>query len=272
MRRQFLVGLIFFIGQRIVTSKPSKFFFLRSVCRIGNPPHELSYVRNYRQIARERRIDAEHFQPIYAGLRARIRTYPYGYLKITDIATNSNETIEPHTHPEQEFDYIELAGINQTIGIVENADKLKGKDAPSRARMMLRNGDVIASTVEGSLEKVALILDEFHGAIGSTGFFVLRPRTVTSGYLLALMKSIIIQEQLHCEASGTILASVPAKSLRNIIVPNIPLGKRVEIEALVQQSHTAWREARIMLEKAKLAVEIAIEHGEEEAIQSLKTD
>lgn len=231
------------------------------------PAHVLAYTRNYSQAARARRMDAEHFQPKYAELRAHVRNYPHGYLEITDIATNSDETTEPRAHPKQEYNYIELAGINQVIGTIETANEIKGKDAPSRARMLLRKGDVIASTVEGSLDKVALVSEEYHGAIGSTGFFVLRPRTVPSGYLLALTKSNIVQAQMRCESSGTILAAVPAKSLRNIIVPNIPPDKRDNIAELVQQAHAARREAKSIMEKAKRAVEIAIEEGEEKAME-----
>lgn len=135
--------------------------------------------------------------------------------------------------------------------------------------MFLRSGDVIVSSVEGSLDKVALVQDEYNGSVGSTGFFVLRPQTVESGYLLALTKSLVVREQMRCEASGTILAAVPAKSLKNIIVPKVPPEKRSEISALILQSHAARREAKALLEIAKRAVEIAIEEGEEKAMEFL---
>ena len=113
---------------------------------------------------------------------------------------------------------------------------------------------------------MALVSEEYHEAIGSTGFFVLRPRNVQSGYLLALVKSIIVREQMRCELSGTIFA-VSAKSLRNVIVPNIPSEKRGEIAKLVEQAHMARRKPKIFLEKAKHAVEIAIEENEERALE-----
>lgn len=234
------------------------------------PTQALSYVRSYSQASKAGRIDAEHFHPKYAELREHIRNYSNGYLKITDIATNSSEIIAPHAHPENDYSYIELADINQVIGTIESANEIKGKDAPSRARMLLHAGDVIASTVEGSLDKVALVSEDYHGAIGSTGFLVLRPRTVQSGYLLALVKSMIVREQMRCESSGTILATVPAKSLRNIIVPNIPPEKRDEIAQLVEKSHAARREAKALLEKAKRAVEMAIEEGEDKAMEFIR--
>lgn len=232
--------------------------------------HKLTYVRSYNQATRSRRMDAEHFQPKYSELREHICNYRHGYLKITDIAKNSNETIEPFTQPEKDFDYIELADINQAFGTIESVNSIKGKNAPSRARMLLRQGDVIASTVEGSLNKVALISEEYDGVIGSSGFFVLRPRTVPSGYLLALTKSIIVREQMHCEASGTILTAVSAKSLQNIVVPDIPPDKRDKIAVFVQQSHTARKEAKALFEIAKHAIEIAIEESEENALVFVK--
>jgi len=128
--------------------------------------HTLTYVRSFSQVAKASRMDAEHFHPKYKELRDIIRNYSGGYLRLIDIAVNSNETIEPRTNPEHNFKYIELADIDQNIGVIENAKTIKGKNAPSRARMLLRNGDVIASSVEGSLDKVALVSEEYDGAIG----------------------------------------------------------------------------------------------------------
>lgn len=64
-----------------------------------------------------------------------------------------------------------------------------------------------------------------------------------------------------------ILTAVPAKYLRNIIVPNIPLEKRDEIAQLVEESHVAQREAKAMLERTKRAVEMAIKESEERAVE-----
>ncbi len=231
------------------------------------PGQAQSYIRTYSQLIHAQRMDAEYFHPRFDELQSCIRRYPNGYFHFTNIANNSNETTEPHANVGDVYRYIELADINQVIGTIESSNEIKGKDAPSRARMLLRTGDVIASTVDGSLGKVALVSEEYHGAIGSTGFFVLRPRTVQSGYLLALVKSIIVREQMRCESSGTILAAVPANSLQNIIVPNIPQNKREEIARLVEMSHSSQRVAKSILEKAKRAVEIAIEEDEEIAME-----
>jgi hypothetical protein len=240
------------------------------LCEIGLqdwiPAHRLNWVRGYREAVGARRIDAEHFQPQYAELRERIRRYPLGFSGITDAAHSSEEKVDPHVKPEEPFQYVELGNINEVIGVIEDADTICGKDAPSRARMLLRSGDVIASSVAGSLDKVALVTAGSHGAVGSTGFFVLRPRSVKSEYLLALTKSVAVRDQLRCEASGTILAAVPASSLRHIIIPNVPREKRDQIAALVRESHDSRRNATVLFGQAERAVEMAIEEGEEVAL------
>jgi len=52
-------------------------------------------------------------------------------------------------------------------------------------------------------------------------------------------------------------------------IPRLLADREKEISALVQQSHAARREAKTLLEKAKRAVEIAIEEGEERAMEYL---
>jgi hypothetical protein len=47
------------------------------------------------------------------------------------------------------------------------------------------------------------------------------------------------------------------------LIPRISSDKEIKIAALIEQSHTALREAKTYLEKAKHAVETAIVEGEE---------
>ena len=54
------------------------------------------------------------------------------------------------------------------------------------------------------------------------------------------------------------------------MIPRLSSAKEQEIAGLVQQSHAARREAKALLEKAKRAVEIAIEENEEQALAILK--
>lgn len=231
--------------------------------------HPLTYSKSYSEVMRKRRLDAEHFQPKYEHLRGRIKSYAHGFCRITDLATPSTETVDPWATAHENFRYVELANIDHTIGVIDSINHVMGKDAPSRARMLLRAGSVIASTVEGSLEKVALVSQELDMSVGSTGFFVFRPKAVEGEYMLVLAKSLLVRDQMRCEASGTILAAVSAAALPRVLVPKVPSEKRGEIASLVLESHDARRRARVILEKAKQAVETAMEQGEQTAMEFL---
>jgi restriction endonuclease S subunit len=131
---------------------------------------------------------------------------------------------------------------------------------------LLKSNDVIVSSVEGSLEKVALVDKEYDGCLASTGFFQFRPVNILPGVLLVLSKSIVLQSQLKKLCSGTILTAVPKESLKDVIIPIIPDETQQKIASLVQQSHEARKKAKELLETAKKAVEIAIEKNENEAL------
>lgn len=66
-----------------------------------------------------------------------------------------------------------------------------GKEAPSRARRVLKTGDVIVSSVEGSLGKVAFVDSAQDGYLASTGFFQFRSKEILPEALLMLAKSIV---------------------------------------------------------------------------------
>lgn len=72
---------------------------------------------------------------------------------------------------DNEFKYVELSNINSANGLIDGYEIVLGKEAPSCARRFLKAGDVIVSSVEGSLDKVALVTKEQEGYLASTGFF-----------------------------------------------------------------------------------------------------
>jgi len=230
------------------------------------PIYERSYTAKLSSAFSAHRIDAEYFQPAYEEVVEKIKGYPNGFSKLLKHAENMNPDFDPTKYPEQNFYYVELADVDSSIGVIRSVNEIKGEEAPSRARRLLKEGDVIVSSVEGSLEKVALTYKEQNGYLASTGFFQLRPLDILPEVLLVLSKSIILQVQLKKLCSGTILTAVPKKSLKELIIPNLSKSVQQEIALLVQQSHEARSKAKELLGTAKKAVEIAIENSEKEAL------
>ena len=222
--------------------------------------NDLFSIVQYRDIVTANRNDAEFYQTKYRKLKDRLK----GKIKsLTSLIDAVQSNFDPIREPEKEFNYVELANINSSIGIIDGSERVIGKEAPSRARRILKDGDVIVSSIEGSLEKVALVSKEQEGYLASTGFFQFRSNKITSEVLLVLMKSIVMQWQLKQNCAGTILTAVPNEALNKMYIPILPQPVKQKIADLVRKSHSARQKSKELLEEAKRKVEEMIEKGGE---------
>ena len=84
------------------------------------------------------------------------------------------EKLSEKTDPEYTFQYIDISGVTEYGGIGQTTEMTFEK-SPSRARMVVKPGDTIISTVRTYLKAVAYI-DSLGDHICSTGFCVLSPK------------------------------------------------------------------------------------------------
>ena len=94
------------------------------------------------------------------------------------------ETVDPTKKPNEEFIYLDVSSVNKETKEIENATVLLGKDAPSRARKLVRTNDVIFATVRPTHSRVALITEEYDEQVCSTGYFVLRAKEFLNNNLV----------------------------------------------------------------------------------------
>ena len=234
------------------------------------PEHQLTFVKNFSDTKRAERIDAEYFQPKYDDIVNTINKYNYP----NDCVTLGNLTRfkDSNFNPEDEteYKYIELANIGSN-GEITDCMVEQGEDLPTRARRKVTAGDVIVSSIEGSLESIALITEEYDNALCSTGFHVVQSDMLNAETLLVFLKSPIGQLQLKKGCSGTILTAINKEKFSKIAVPKVKEEKQAEIEQKVTESFNLRDRAKNLLEHAKRAVEIAIKQNEQAAINSLES-
>ena len=94
------------------------------------------------------------------------------------------ETVNPTKTPNEEFVYLDVSSVNKETKEIENASLLFGKDAPSRARKLIRTNDVIFATVRPTHSRVAKITEEYDEQVCSTGYFVLRTKEFLNNNLV----------------------------------------------------------------------------------------
>lgn len=110
------------------------------------------------------------------GVSERPASLPRGWLtcRIGDI-TDRVEKIDPRDKPGQEIFYIDISGIDNKANRIAETKRLRLAKAPSRARQIVRKGDVLFSMVRPYLRNIAQVHSEPGNLIASTGFSVLRP-------------------------------------------------------------------------------------------------
>jgi restriction endonuclease S subunit len=206
------------------------------------------------------RLDAEYYQPKYEN-------YIFSYANGWGSLINSCNLKDSNYYPKDNrmYQYIELANIDKSGGITNCTTEL-GKDLPSRARRKVQSGDVLISSIEGSLSSCAIVSKAFDGALCSTGFYVIDSNKMNSETLLVLFKSELMQNILKQHCSGTILTAINKIEFSNLPIPIIAKNPQIQIADLVQQSFILKAESERLLATAKRAVEIAIETDEQTAM------
>lgn len=208
------------------------------------------------------RLDAEYYQPKYDTLLNLL---------------NTNETVGSlcHLHdsnfspaPHTEYAYIELANVGR-CNAISKVEVMEGRHLPSRAKRQVRAGQVIVSSIEGSLQSCALIPEEYEGALCSNGFHVLDSDAMNPETLLLLFQSEPIQELMRQRCSGTILTAISKGELLRMPLPLLPPVIQQKIAAHVQESSALRRRAKQSLDRAVRAIEIAIEQDEAAALSFL---
>jgi len=102
---------------------------------------------------------------------------PFPTRRLKYAATINDETLSESTDADFELAYIDIGNVDSQ-GRVHDIVDHRFEDAPSRARRIVRDGDVIISTVRTYLQAIASLENPPANLIVSTGFAVVRPTNV----------------------------------------------------------------------------------------------
>ena len=209
------------------------------------------------------RFDAEYYQSKYEKYTEALNSKD----TVDTLCTLHDQNFVPEA--EVEYTYIELASVGRA-GEIVNAERNLGSALPTRARRQVNSGQVIISSIEGSLQSCALITSEFDKSLCSTGFYVIDSENINPETLLVLFKCELMQALMKQRCSGSILAGITKDELLSMPLPRIDENVQSEIAVKVRRSFVLRDRSKQLLENAKQAVELAIEQGEDSALVWLK--
>lgn len=138
------------------------------------------------------------------------------------FVTYNDQALPEKTNNDFELRYIDIGNVDKD-GKVGEIVSYKFKDAPSRAKRIVKEGDVIVSTVRTYLKAITQIKGETEGLIVSTGFIVLRPKNkILSDYLNYAVRANYFIETVCANSYGVSYPAINASELVQIkvAIPN----------------------------------------------------
>lgn len=133
--------------------------------------------------------------------------------EMVTLGAITEDNIEKRGPSGEAFTYVDIGSIDREKKVISEPKILLSADAPSRARQVLQTGDVLVSMTRPNLNAVAMVTPEFNGAVGSTGFHVLRSQKALSKYLFYLVQSgNFIDEMCKC-VQGALYPAVRPKDI-----------------------------------------------------------
>ncbi len=180
------------------------------------------------------------------------RKLPDGWwwARLGDVGEEQTSTRDPRSEPEQQFHYIDITSVDNTSRRMIAPRIVMGREAPSRARQIVRAGDVLVATTGPNLNAVALVLPELDNEVCSTGFCVLRQKPgLDPQYLFGLVQSREFVEGLSNKVRGAMYPAVTGAQVFGQVVPLPPLNEQKRIAAILNEQMVAVERARKAVEE-----------------------
>lgn len=169
-------------------------------------------------------------------------------VRIDEVADISKAKRDPGKSPDDLFQYIDIASVDVATGVISNPQELRGDEAPSRARKVVRAFDVIVSTCRPTRGAIAVIPEKLHNQIASTAFSIVRAKDgINPFYLHYALRLPSTLEQFRKWSTGS---SYPAILDEDVKKTRIPLPSPEVQDQIAQKVLTALHQRDIAIAAA----------------------
>lgn len=171
---------------------------------------------------------------------------------LKDEVTFNDEVLGDKTDADYEILYVDISSVSLIEGIVQK-EPMSFEDSPSRARRIVKNGDVIISTVRTYLKAITQIQDAEDNLIVSTGFAVLRPKeNLFPRFLGYWVQSENIIGAIVSNSVGVSYPAINATDLVRLPIVKLPLKEQT---AIAHYLDTKLREIDALIDKQQTLLE-----------------
>ena len=197
----------------------------------------------------------------HAGIKSVLETIKVVPHKLLgEIAEFSSEGWDQKSLFVDTFPYIEISAIDTLTGNIANIESIPIKDAPSRAKRIVRKNDILVSMTRPSRGAISLY-DRDNISIASTGFAIIRgtDKCILKEYLFMVLRTPLSLEQMALRSTGGNYPAIIESELKKVIIPipTLEVQKNI-IEIISKMRYKAEqlkKESDALLEEAKQKME-----------------
>ena len=154
-------------------------------------------------------------------------------VRLDEVVDINRQTFNPATTPTKEYHYVDIGSINANL--IDYSTLVIGNEAPSRARRIAEEGDVIISTVRPYLKAFAVVKDIPPDTLFSTGFAVLSSkdnRILSNEFMYCLfMHDPCMMTQMRAKMGRGLYPSINQNDISGFIILLPPIEVQREIVA-----------------------------------------
>jgi restriction endonuclease S subunit len=177
-------------------------------------------------------------------------------VELSEVAEINRESIDPTKEiPNETFIYIDIDSIEGGTGKIRNYKRILGMDAPSRARRVIHENDILMSTVRPYLKAFAIVPKEYDNQICSTGFAVLTCKnSILPYFLLNVLFSDNVIAQCNRMMVGGQYPALNQAQVSRIKISLPPLREQqkiVEILSTIDKKLEVEKNEKAKLERIK---------------------
>ena len=172
-------------------------------------------------------------------------------MRLKDVASVNLRSLNESTRDDYTFKYIDISSVSFADGITLGDDIIFA-DAPSRARRVVKKGDVLISTVRTYLRAIADIDWDAENIIASTGFAVYTPNNkINTRFLAYAAKSTEVINQICANSKGVSYPAIQAPILSAVEIPYFDIKAQEAIAAyLDRECEKIGRQIELLERKA----------------------
>ena len=129
------------------------------------------------------------------------------------------------------YQYIDLTSVDRKTNAIIETSLIDKENAPSRAQKIVEHNDIIFATTRPTQMRIAVITEELHEQIASTGYCILRAdiKIVLPKWIYYNLSSVSFKNYLEENESGSAYPAISDTKLKEFKIPIPPLDVQAEI-------------------------------------------